>query len=115
MASHPLVRVGLGTCGIAAGGDKVWAVLDQEIRSRELDVNMVSTGCIGMCFAEPLVEVCLPGQPRIIYGNVTPEIAAAIVRLHLQGGSLLRNNVIAQDPGDLTPFPEIPLLNETPF
>lgn len=115
MESKPLVRVGLGTCGIAAGGDKVWAVLDQESRNRELDVNMVSTGCIGMCFAEPLVEVCLPGQPRIIYGNVTPEVAAAIVRLHLQGGSLVRNNVIAQDPGDLTPFPEIPLLNETPF
>ena len=63
---HGRVLVGMGTCGIAAGGDQIWESISQKIEQLELQVDMVSTGCIGMCYAEPIVEVQMPGEPSIL-------------------------------------------------
>jgi NADH-quinone oxidoreductase subunit F len=44
-------------------------------------------GCIGLCYAEPLVEIKKPGMPSVFYGNVTPELASEIVRDYVVGGN----------------------------
>ncbi|MEG2076822.1 MAG: hypothetical protein RRY34_09990, partial [Victivallaceae bacterium] len=47
------IRVGLASCGVAAGGMPVYEML----KERAGGVTIDETGCIGHCYAEPLVEV----------------------------------------------------------
>src|ERR1035437_68120 len=71
----PTIKVGLSTCGIAAGAEPVFAALGTAVKDRSLDWRVARTGCAGMCSMEPLVEVTLPGQPAVMYGAVTAEFA----------------------------------------
>ena len=75
----PVIRVGMSTCGMAAGADPVFAALESEIKERSLDWRVSRTGCAGMCSMEPLVEVTLPGEPAVMFGEVEPEFARKIV------------------------------------
>jgi NADH-quinone oxidoreductase subunit F len=67
------IRVGLGACGIAAGAQKTMSSLEQGILSRGLDVDLGITGCMGMCFREPLVEVRQPGKNPVVYMEITSD------------------------------------------
>lgn len=50
------VVVGLGSCGIAAGANKVYQELKTEIEEKNLDIELKITGCVGMCHLEPIVD-----------------------------------------------------------
>ncbi len=54
------IMVGMATCGISAGADKVWKALEGKIAELKLDVLLEKTGCIGFCQKEPLVDVVYP-------------------------------------------------------
>jgi len=60
-------KIGLASCGIAAGGEAVLAEL-----KKATDLPIVEVGCIGHCYAEPLVEACLDDGTSVMYGNVQP-------------------------------------------
>ncbi len=77
------VRVGLASCGIASGATLVFERLRSLLSGRD-DVKLHKVGCVGLCFREPLVEV-EKDEARYLYGEVTPEIAEAILAFHLQG------------------------------
>ena len=81
-----VVRVGLASCGIAAGGRKVYDALGTMFRDKGLAVDLRQTGCMGMCYKEVLVEVSSPNDGRVFYGRVTPEQVERIVEEHLIGG-----------------------------
>jgi len=51
------ILVGEGSCGIAAGAGKVYKLLDNKIKSESLDVKLNVTGCVGMCYLEPIVDI----------------------------------------------------------
>ncbi|HZK25473.1 MAG TPA: NADH-quinone oxidoreductase subunit NuoF [Oscillospiraceae bacterium] len=78
------VRVGLATCGIAAGASKTYDKLVSLLA--EHDIVPERTGCIGMCFSEPLVEVTTPAGETYLYGDATADKVAAIVEQHIVGG-----------------------------
>ena len=83
----PWVRIGSALCGQAAGCDAVVQAVEAALSSTGGAVQVSRVGCIGLCYAEPLLDVQLPGGPRVFYGNVTPETAAEIVREHVVGGA----------------------------
>ncbi|MFC1693510.1 NADH-ubiquinone oxidoreductase-F iron-sulfur binding region domain-containing protein [Candidatus Latescibacterota bacterium] len=76
------IRVGLGTCGISAGGESVFEKLKEAARLNNLDIIVKETGCMGMCYLEVLVEVCLNGE-NYLYCKVTPDMIDKIVNLHI--------------------------------
>ncbi|MCR4419293.1 MAG: (2Fe-2S) ferredoxin domain-containing protein [Clostridia bacterium] len=81
------VVVGMGTCGIAAGAREVMAAILDELEKRRLtNVAVTQTGCIGLCAQEPLVDVYLPGRPRVTYGKVNAQKARQIVAQHIVNG-----------------------------
>ncbi len=88
---RPWVRIGSAMCGQAAGADEVFEALTDALQANKIDASASRVGCLGLCFAEPLVDVQFPGGPRIFYSNVTPEIARQIAANHLAGGSLDAN------------------------
>jgi NADP-reducing hydrogenase subunit HndB len=91
------VIIGLGTCGIAAGGRKIMEVAMEEIAKRGLkDVSVETTGCIGMCQNEPLMDIVRPGEPRVTYGNLKPEDVPRIIADHLVNGNIVQDKVIGR-------------------
>ena len=78
------VVVGMATCGIAAGARPVLEAFLQEIDKRELkNVAVTQTGCIGVCRLEPIVEVYVPGQEKVTYVKMKPEMVPKVVADHL--------------------------------
>jgi len=80
------LRIGLGSCGIAAGGKKVREALLNCLKEKDMNIEITSTGCIGMCFYEPIVDVIDDEGEVYTYVNVTPEKAEEIVEQHIKNG-----------------------------
>ena len=82
------VVIGMATCGIAAGARPVMLKFLEEIQKRDLQhVTVSQTGCIGMCRLEPMLDVILPGQDKVTYVKVKPDMVERIVTEHLIGGT----------------------------
>ena len=78
------VVVGMATCGIAAGARPVLNTFLEEVAKRELkNVTVSQTGCIGVCRLEPIVEVYVPGQEKVTYVKMKPEMVPVVVEQHL--------------------------------
>src|ERR1019366_3503477 len=75
------IRIGLGSCGVASGGEPVRAALVQAAGARAI---VKTVGCNGMSHCEPMVEVVESGGRSTLYGNVNAESAQRIVRKHLR-------------------------------
>jgi NADH-quinone oxidoreductase subunit F len=89
------IIIGLGSCGIAAGGLKVkeeFARLMSENPSA--DVVMSETGCMGMCYKEVMVEVVNNDGSSVIYGEVNEEKARQIFNSHILQGTPVRNFIV---------------------
>ncbi|MGB8991671.1 MAG: NADH-quinone oxidoreductase subunit NuoF [Desulfobaccales bacterium] len=89
------IMVGMATCGISAGADKVYATLAQKIEELGLDVVLAKTGCIGFCQREPLVDVVYPKKVRLTYQSMTPETAAALAEA-LKAGRIFEDQTLCR-------------------
>jgi NADP-reducing hydrogenase subunit HndB len=84
------IVVGMATCGIAAGAREVLMSLIEEVNKRGLsDVQVIQTGCIGMCRLEPIVEVYKPGEEKVTYVFVDAEKAKKIVAEHIVNNTIV--------------------------
>lgn len=89
--------VGLGSCGIAAGANKVYDAINNYIdQSTSINFTLKKTSCIGMCFNEPLVEV-IDSNGSYLYGNVTPELAQQIIDEHIINNKPLTNFIVSSN------------------
>ena len=64
--SIKLLRVGVASCGIAAGADGVMNLL----KEKAADIPVIGVGCLGHCYAEPIVEAVLDDGSSIFYRDV---------------------------------------------
>jgi NADH-quinone oxidoreductase subunit F len=78
------IRIGLGSCGVASGGESVRDALVREAQRAGAGAVVKAVGCNGMCHREPLVEVLEPGGGSTLYGNVDAASARKIARRHLR-------------------------------
>ncbi|MBE0480939.1 MAG: NADH-quinone oxidoreductase subunit NuoF [Dehalococcoidia bacterium] len=101
LQDSPVARIfiGTGTCGLAAGADEVLKALESETAGSGIKADIIHVGCIGLCYAEPLVEIVKPGAAGIFYGNVTPELAREIVKDYLVGGNPRPDLALGCRPG----------------
>ena len=75
-SEQAIVYIGMATCGIAAGAEAVHEAILDEISKRNIrDVTVVPTGCVGKCYAEPLVEIIKPGFAPIYVDNADADTA----------------------------------------
>jgi NADH-quinone oxidoreductase subunit F len=99
-----VIMVGAATCGRAAGALEVKETLKKEVRKHELDCQVIEVGCMGHCYAEPLVIISKPGYPSICYGLVNPVIAEKLVRDFIIGDDPCLEFVLgALEKNDLVP------------
>ncbi len=124
------IMVGMATCGISAGADKVYQTLAQKVAQADLDAVLEKTGCIGFCQKEPLVDVVYPGKVRLTYHGMTPDKAEELAEA-IKAGQVLKNYLLCRIDQDeflvegvvrpyANPHPpdlpeEIPRYQELPF
>ena len=85
------VIVGMGTVGIAAGArETLKAILDMIEKENLSDIIVRQTGNIGLDSYEPIVQVVLPGEEKVTYGKVNPEMTQRIMKEHVLGGEIVK-------------------------
>ena len=110
--AKPWVRVGTGLMGMAAGAVETLAALRQAIADAGIEATVSEVGTTGLCYAEPIVDVYVPGGPRVMYGNVGPEQVTAIVERHIVNGEPVPELALASVDVDV---PGIPRLEDLPM
>lgn len=70
---RPLIKVGLTTCSRAVGAGETLEAVRKELAARGLEAGVTVTGCWGLCYQEPIVEVVRPGRPAVLYAKVTAD------------------------------------------
>lgn len=89
------VIVAMGTCGIAAGArDTMKSVLTFIENEKVSGVTVTQTGCLGRCEEEPLMQVVLGDQPKVVYGKVNSQVAEKIMKQHVQNGQPVKDYII---------------------
>ncbi|MFC1925119.1 NADH-ubiquinone oxidoreductase-F iron-sulfur binding region domain-containing protein [Chloroflexota bacterium] len=73
------ILVGSATCGRAAGSMDVVKAFHEELKRHNADATVIQVGCLGLCYAEPLVVITKPDEFTVCYGNVTPELVPRLV------------------------------------
>lgn len=79
------ITVALGSCGLATGAEQTRLALEQAAGRHHGAVSFTTVGCLGACFAEPLVAIALPGESPVVYGPVTADDAAELLEGLLRG------------------------------
>jgi len=89
--------IGLGSCGIAAGGLQTKSALQKLVDDSGLEVSVSETGCMGMCFSEPMVEIREADGSRCIYGHVDEAMAEKIFNSHIKEGTPFTEALVEAD------------------
>ncbi len=100
---RPLIKVGLTTCSRAAGAEQTLDTIRKEVADRNLEADVMVTGCWGLCYAEPIVEVARPGKPAVLYGRVTADKVPQLIEQAVAADGIaseLALAVLAEEPLD---------------
>ncbi len=90
------ISIGMGTCGIAAGARETLEALRAGMARRQIDAEIASVGCIGMCAKEPLVDIQQAGGSHVLYANVQPDMVGRLIDEHILRGQPVKEWVICR-------------------
>ncbi len=108
------VLLGAGTCGRAAGASDLASLISSAVDLKRFQADLYHVGCLGLCYAEPLVEVTHRGGPSILYGGISPEKADSFIDDCILRDKL-RPDLAVAVMGDealesILPFHKVPML-----
>jgi NADP-reducing hydrogenase subunit HndB len=83
------IKVGMATCGIASGAKEVMEFLIEASAKRGIKSIVTQTGCMGYCYAEPTIEVKMPGKEPVVFGDVDVKKADDIIEKYIKQGELV--------------------------
>jgi len=90
------VKVTMATCGIASGSRPVFEYLTEELAKRNIPAKVTQSGCMGFCYAEPTIEVTIPGKTPVMFGFVNNKKADEIIERFIRKGELIEG-IISQN------------------
>lgn len=89
------ILVGMATCGISAGARDTLNTIVKEINDGRIEnVKVVPVGCLGYCHREPIIQVNIPNQEPVFYGDVKKDKVEEIIKNHIIGGNPVSKLVI---------------------
>lgn len=104
------IHVGLGSCCMAKGSDKLFHALHESAVATGANVLVKRTGCVGMCHRTPMIEVAEAGKPGTFYSDLTSAQAQALVQRHFKPRGLAQrvsrlwtralDGLLLDDPGE---------------
>ncbi|BAH73737.1 MULTISPECIES: (2Fe-2S) ferredoxin domain-containing protein [Solidesulfovibrio] len=82
-----VINVSLATCSIAAGGKVALEAMQDEVALNGIaNVEFMQSGCMTFCYAEPTVEITLPGKAPVVFGGVDEAKARELVTEYVMKG-----------------------------
>jgi NADH:ubiquinone oxidoreductase subunit F (NADH-binding)/NADH:ubiquinone oxidoreductase subunit E/Pyruvate/2-oxoacid:ferredoxin oxidoreductase delta subunit len=84
------IHVGLGSCCMAKGSDRLFHALQESAAATGANVLVKRVGCVGMCHRTPMIEVAESGKPGKFYADLTAAQARALVQRHFKQRGLLQ-------------------------
>ena len=111
----PIIYVGAGTCGIGAGINKSITAIENYLKTNKIDAKITSVGCLGMCSAEPVIEVQLLGKARIAFQNALAENIEKILS-SIFNDTIPKEFILCQHRTEvLKTWEGVPFMDELPF
>ena len=104
--SIPTISIVMSTCGLASGAAETKQAFEEELALKSIEARIVPVGCLGHCYAEPLVIIDHPtsGFPAICYYQINEGRARTLVKSYLeQGDPVLKYVLGAMEANDLIP------------
>ena len=112
--SVPVIYIGAASCGLAAGAADTQEAVEDYLEKKGITARIIPVGCIGPCYLEPLLDVQMPGKPRISYSNVLPKDVPGILSGFFENGEISRNHLAGHfGDGELDGIPrffDLPML-----
>ena len=90
----PIIFIGMGTCGLAAGAQKVEEAIINELKRCNISAHIEITGCVGYCAKEVIVDIKLPGQDRVSYCEITPKIVPKFIQRTLVEKGIFKEKLL---------------------
>jgi len=82
------IKVAMATCGLASGARPIMDFFVDELDKRGIGAVITQTGCMGYCYAEPTIEVQMPGKEPVVFGFVDQKRADEIIEKYIKNGEL---------------------------
>jgi NADH:ubiquinone oxidoreductase subunit F (NADH-binding)/NAD-dependent dihydropyrimidine dehydrogenase PreA subunit/(2Fe-2S) ferredoxin len=98
--TFPVIMVGMGTCGLANGAQGIYSALVQELSERDLNAQVVKTGCVGYCAQEVIVDIKIPGHPRVSYAQVKVDDIPELIENTLVNQTIVDDKLLALYPSE---------------
>ncbi|MDM8004550.1 MAG: NADH-quinone oxidoreductase subunit NuoF [Phycisphaerae bacterium] len=112
---RPTIYVGTGTCGLGAGARFTVEAIKDYLKQHDIEADLIEVGCIGLCSAEPIVDIQLPGKARVSFKGVTKDKVAGLLDAMMKA-TVPGESVIGQHRTEFAEmWPDVPCLDEHPF
>jgi NADH:ubiquinone oxidoreductase subunit F (NADH-binding) len=112
----PVIFIGAGTCGLGAGAGQTLEATRKYLEEKNIDADIIEVGCIGLCSAEPLLDVQLPGHNRISFEHITEDKVVETLDEVFQLNLPKDAEILCQfKSGENREWANVPFLNEHPF
>lgn len=114
----PAIFIGTGTCGMGAGAGGTLAAIKSYLAEKKIDAEVVEVGCIGLCAAEPMVDIQVPGRSRLSFGGITEDKAAELldaVMAEKVPEELVTGQFRPSEDSEQQVWDSVPYLDEHPF
>jgi NADH:ubiquinone oxidoreductase subunit F (NADH-binding) len=113
--TRPLLFIGTGTCGLGAGAGKTLEAIKSCLSGRGVQADIVEVGCVGLCSAEPIVDIQLPGKSRVSFHTVTEDTVPMLLE-QVFSGHIPAESVLGQyREKSQSPWADVPYIDEHPF
>lgn len=89
------ILVGQGSCGIASGAKKTYKEFIKLAENENMNIDILTTGCIGSCYLEPVVDVYDDDNLLTRYVKVTKDKVSEIFNQHIKDGAPVNEYIIS--------------------
>jgi NADH:ubiquinone oxidoreductase subunit F (NADH-binding)/Pyruvate/2-oxoacid:ferredoxin oxidoreductase delta subunit/(2Fe-2S) ferredoxin len=111
----PVIFVGTGTCGLGAGADKTLSAVEKYLKENKIEATIINVGCIGLCSEEPLVDVQLPGKPRVSFTQVSDKDVPSVLDSAFKD-TWPADKILGQFRSEtITPLKNVAFIDDHPF
>jgi NADH:ubiquinone oxidoreductase subunit F (NADH-binding)/Pyruvate/2-oxoacid:ferredoxin oxidoreductase delta subunit/(2Fe-2S) ferredoxin len=86
------ISVQMGTCGKASGAEKIYNLIKNNIKNK--DIILATTGCIGLCEKEPMVNVFIPGYYPVVYSDLDEKVIKELLPEWMKGNLPQKNSLM---------------------
>ena len=81
-------------CGQASGAYETITAIKGHLNSMGVNATVSEVGCLGVCYASPVVDILVPKQHRAIYGNITADLVTDLIDKCLVQGKIPKKNLL---------------------